>query len=164
MFCSACGAETPGELNYCNRCGANLNVPVLPPAPPIVPMSFSKLILIIGLMFTIGMIIIFTSAGELMRKGLAEPAVMLLTLVGLASLFGVSAMLIRLWKQVAGLNAPPSQPPQRRPQAQRQPSVYEPPPAAQLPPRPANFGSVTDHTTRTFDPVYRDTMETKGKK
>lgn len=162
MFCSACGAEAPGGLNYCNRCGANLNVPVLPPAPPVAPMSFSKLILIIGLMFTIGMIIIFTSAGELMRKGLAEPAVVMLTLVGLVSLFGVSAMLIRLWKQVIGLGAPSQ--PQQRPQVQRQPAVYEPPPAAQLPPRPANFGSVTDHTTRTFDPIYRDTMEVEGKK
>ncbi|HEY0404440.1 MAG TPA: zinc ribbon domain-containing protein [Pyrinomonadaceae bacterium] len=162
MFCSACGAEAPRELNYCNRCGASLNVQVTPPAPPMAPMSFTKLILIIGLMLTIGMIIVFTSAGELMRKGLAEPAVVLLALVGLVSLFGVSSMLIRLWKQVAGLNAPSPQP--RRPQVQRQPAVYEQPAAAQLPPRPANFGSVTENTTRAFDPVYRDMIERERNK
>ncbi|MDX6694327.1 MAG: hypothetical protein QOF02_1930 [Blastocatellia bacterium] len=161
MFCSACGAEAPGELNYCNRCGASLNVPVTAPAPPAAQMSLTKLALIIGFMLIIGMIIVFVSAGEFLRHGLDQPIVVLLALSGLAMLFGVSALLIRLWSQVNGLSAP-SQP--RRVQTPPQPNIYAPPPAAQLPPRPANFGSVTENTTRTFDPIYRDTIEAEGKK
>jgi hypothetical protein len=39
MYCSSCGIEVTQELNYCNRCGANLSpatnlVPQLP-APPV---------------------------------------------------------------------------------------------------------------------------------
>jgi hypothetical protein len=114
-----------------------------------------------GAILIFGLITVFVGAGELLRTGLAEPGVMLLALAGVATIFSVSAMLIRLWLKVSGIN---SQPQQRRPQTPTQPNFKAQPRAAQLPPRPANFGSVTDHTTRTFDPVYRDAMEAEGKK
>lgn len=160
MFCSACGNEVQGELNYCNRCGGSLNASSNLPAAPIEQMSFTKLVLIMGAILIFGMIVVFTGVGELLRKGVAEPAVVLLALAGLAAIFSISAMLIRLWLKVSGINSQP----QRRPQTPPQQNFNPQPRAAQLPPRPANFGSVTDHTTRTFDPVYRDAMEAEGKK
>jgi hypothetical protein len=96
--------------------------------------------------------------GELLRKGIAEPAVVLLAIFGLAGLFGTSAMIIRLWSKMAGLSP---QQPQRPAQPNRQPFISEPTRAAQLPPRPANFGSVTEHTTRTFEPILQDSVEKK---
>lgn len=154
MYCSTCGAEVPVELNFCNRCGANLNAVSQTPAP-IAPLSFNKLALITAMMLILGLGIIFAAADKMMERGLSGVAIVWMTLFGLATLFGVSAMFLRLWSKVSGIAAQP----QRPPQPNRQQSVYEPPRAAQLPPRPLGFGSVTENTTRTFDPVYRDTME-----
>jgi hypothetical protein len=157
MYCSGCGAEVPGELNYCNRCGMSLNAPANLPAPPAVPpTSFTRLALIIGLILILGMMIVFAGAGGLLRKGFAEPAVFLLAMFGLVTLFGTSIMLVRLWSKLSGLGAQPSP---RPAQPNRQQSFPEPPRAARLPPRPANLGSVTENTTRTLDPVLRDSVE-----
>ncbi len=156
MYCSGCGAEMPEGLNYCSRCGASLNAAVNVPAPLIAPMSFTKLALIVGFTFVIGMITVFASADKLLGRGVAEPAVVLLSLLGLATLFGVSAMLIRLWSKISGLS---SQPAPRPAQQNRQQGSLEQPRAAQLPPRAPNFGSVTDHTTRNFDPILRDSIK-----
>lgn len=160
MYCSTCGAEVPGELNYCNRCGASLNAPASVPAPTIAAMSFNKLALIIGLTLIFGLGIVFGGAGELAKKGVNPVAITWMAIFGLATLFGISAMFIRLWSQISGINSQP----QRQPQPNRRESIYEPARPSQLPPRPANFGSVTENTTRTLEPVLRDTMEAEGKK
>jgi hypothetical protein len=156
MYCSGCGAEMPEGLNYCSRCGASLNAAANVPAPLIAPMSFTKLALIIGFTLVLGMITVFASVDKLLSRGVAEPAVVLLAMLGLVTVFGVSGMLIRLWSKISGLS---SQPAPRPVQQNRQQGYLEQPRAAQLPPRPANFGSVTDHTTRTFDPILRDSIE-----
>jgi hypothetical protein len=159
MYCSGCGAEVPGELNYCNRCGMSLNAPATPPAPPMPPTSFTRLTLIIGMILIFGMMVVFAGTGSLMRHGIAEPAAFLLALLGMVTLFGTSIMLIRLWSKMSGVGA--QQQPPHPAQPNRQQGVYEPPRAPQLSPRPANFGSVTENTTRTLDPVLRDSVEQK---
>jgi hypothetical protein len=160
MYCSGCGAEVPGELNYCNRCGMSLNVPVNLPAPLAPPTSFTRLTLIIGIILIFGMMAVFAGTGSLMRHGIAEPAAFLLAALGMVTLLSTSIMLIRLWSKMSGLGSQPQQP-TRPAQPNRQQGVYEPPRAAQLSPRPANFGSVTENTTRTLDPVLRDSVEQK---
>lgn len=154
-YCSACGAEMPGDLNFCNRCGASLGAAAQTPAPVMAPMSFTKLAWITASMLITGLIVIFVAMDKMIERGVVAPAVVFITLFGLATLFSVTSMLLRLWERVSRIALLPSQPPQ----PSRQQTLYEQPRAAQLPPRPVNFGSVTDNTTRTFDPVYRDTME-----
>src|SRR2546423_1758805 len=47
MFCPSCGTESTIELNYCNRCGANLGSPVFA-TDELAPVSVTKPIAIIG--------------------------------------------------------------------------------------------------------------------
>jgi hypothetical protein len=156
MYCSGCGAEMPEGLNYCSRCGASLNAAANLPAPQIAPMSFTKLALIISFTIIAGMIIVFAIADKWLDRGVAEPAIIIMAMLSMSMLFAVSSMLIRLWSKISG---PGSQPALRPPQPNRQQNLPEQPRPAQLPPRPANLGSVTDHTTRNFDPILRDAIE-----
>lgn len=156
MYCSGCGAEVPEGLNYCSRCGASLNTTANVPAPPIAPMSFTRLALIISLTIIIGMVIVFAVADKWMDRGGSEPVIVIMAMVSMSMLFAVSAMLIRLWSKISGLD---SQPAPRPAQPSRQQNFPGQPRTAQLPPRPASFGSVTDHTTRNFDPVLRESIE-----
>lgn len=57
MFCPTCGAEYTIELNYCNRCGANLSAK-LETAIPKTVVSITKPTLIIG-----GLLLLVTLGG-----------------------------------------------------------------------------------------------------
>ena len=48
MYCPSCGAESSLDLNYCNRCGANM-VQTLAPPPQFAPIDITKPAVVIGL-------------------------------------------------------------------------------------------------------------------
>src|SRR6185295_15578225 len=52
MFCPSCGAECTINLNYCNRCGANLSVLLTPPQQ-MVQVNLTKPALLIGVILTV---------------------------------------------------------------------------------------------------------------
>jgi hypothetical protein len=154
MYCPTCGNETTGELKYCNRCGANLMLPsgnVLPQA--IGPVKLTGPSVVLGLTITGGLGIIFGGATEFARIGLHPAAITWIVLFSTATLFGCTAMLIRFWSKMLTLQRQSPAPPQHvRPLVER--GVPQ-----QLPQRFEPVPSVTEHTTRTFAPAYREPSE-----
>jgi hypothetical protein len=74
-----------------------------------------------------------------------------IVLFSMATLFGCTALFIRFWSKLVSLQRE-SVFPQQVP---RQPAL-ERPGQQQLPPRFEPAPSVTENTTRTFSPIYRE--------
>jgi hypothetical protein len=154
MYCPTCGNEISVELKYCNRCGANLALP--PSTLPVVttaPVSLTVPTIVIGLTITGGLGIIFGGISRLAELNVHPAAITWIFLFSMATLFGCSALLIRFWSKMVGM--------QRQtlvPQQNIRPS-FERPAAQQLPPRFEPVPSVTEHTTRTFSHAYREPSE-----
>jgi hypothetical protein len=148
MYCSSCGTEVTRELRYCNRCGANLNQPSAAlPEQPMRQVNLTVPTISIAVMVIIGMIVIFASIADLARKDINPVALTWMVIGGLAAIVGVAALLMRQWTQLAGVMK------QKEPRGSSKKAADESAPA-QLPPfRSEPVSSVTDHTTRTFDPA-----------
>ena len=154
MYCPSCGSEISVELKYCNRCGANLSL--IPPdyaAPVIKPMKLTMPAIVLGLMVTIGIGLIFSGATELAQRQLHPAAITWMVIFGMATLFGCTALMLRFWLKVFSLNRESYLPPN---QNQLRPPMQTPLPRQQFPPRLEPVPSVTENTTRTFSPAYRE--------
>jgi hypothetical protein len=152
MYCPSCGNEISVELKYCSRCGANLSL--IPPsyAPP-PPVKLTVPAIVLGLTITIAIGIIFSSATELARVPLHPAAIAWMVIFGMATVFGCTALIIRFYLKVLTLNRDSYEP---QSQNQLRPQVQIPAPRAQFQPRLEPMPSVTEHTTRTFTPAYRE--------
>lgn len=157
MYCPSCGSEISGERKYCNRCGANLSViPPDSPAPVGKPMKLSFPAIVLGLTVVCGMGIIFGGASELARIHLHPFAITWIVIFSMATLFGCTALILRFWLKVLSMNRDSHQP---QNQNQLRPSMQTPLPRQQFPPRLEPMPSVTEHTTRTFSPAYRESSD-----
>lgn len=148
MYCPSCGTEVTMSLNYCNRCGANLSPSANLPEQIARPVSLTGPTVAVALMVVIGLGIVFAGAVELSTRGI-HPAVLTWIVLGsLGMIMGIAALLIRQWSNLAGLAKT-----QPAPRKQAKESTLPPAPS-QLPPmRTEPAASVTEHTTRTFEPV-----------
>lgn len=154
MYCPTCGNEITAELKYCNRCGANLSLSASSlPAQMVAPVKLTAPTVVIGLTVTGGLGIIFAGATELAQMHVHPAAITWMFLFSMVTLFGCSAMLIRFWSKMVGVPRQPMAPPQNvRP-------AFERAMPQQLSPRFEPVPSVTEHTTRTFSPAYREPTE-----
>lgn len=152
MYCPSCGNEIPVELKYCNRCGANLAiVPDNYAAPVVKPIRMGLPAIVLGSTITLGLGLIFNGATELARIPMNPVALVWMVIFGLATLFGCTALMLRFWLKVVTMNREVY-----KPQNQIRPTVQLPAPRQQFPPRLEPVPSVTEHTTRTFSPAYRE--------
>jgi len=153
MYCPSCGYEIAVELKYCNRCGANLSVPTssFPSMIAAPPVKLTIPSIVLGLTVTVSLGIIVGAATKFAEIGLHPFAIIWIVLFSTATLFGITAMLIRFWTKMLTL---------QRDTIANQPmrqSFVEKPAAHQLPPpRLEGVASVTENTTRTFSPIYRE--------
>jgi hypothetical protein len=151
MFCPSCGAESTIELNYCNRCGANLNVALLAPAE-IAPVNVTKPIIVIGLVMlflTLGAFAgILSSAIEVARTAGGGDLSMAIVFFGMVTVLIIDILLFMLLSKLikAALSSPAKLPARKPAPASQDRSM--PPTTARLPLPP----SVTENTTRFFDP------------
>jgi hypothetical protein len=155
MFCQTCGAEFSYELNYCNRCGSNLNPTALAARTEMVPVSTAKPMVAIGIIMaaiTLGGFGILI-AGAIQLAGVlhqTDPALAVI-MFGMIVILVTDIMLGRMLSRLLSASLQTGQP------ARFKPAVKEFP--KQINPRPEPIGSITEHTTRTFDPVYRTPAE-----
>jgi hypothetical protein len=151
MYCPSCGTEVTLGLNYCNRCGANLSqASNLPEQLPVRQVSLTGPTIAIALMVIVGLGIIFASVADLAKNDFHPVALTWMVVAGLAMITGVAALVIRQWSYLAGVVKPKEQSLPRKKSAGKEPIV-----PAQLPPlRSEPVSSVTEHTTRTFEPAY----------
>ena len=173
MYCPHCSAEHTFGLKYCKRCGGNLNISD-PPQPESERASSWKLT---GAAWAIGLAtvaiclgglgIVFSTAFDLARPLSvgqspsvdATPIAMAMIIFGSATVFGISALLLRLFTRlIRGIQETP------RPARFIKPGVTEYP-QAQIPAPPIGMTSVTEHTTRNFDRLYEEqrARESRGK-
>jgi hypothetical protein len=159
MYCSSCGVECAAGLSYCNRCGASLN----PAAPmtqvihtggvtkPVVALGLTMLALTLG-----GFAMIFVAAGQLARNITNGDAVNLTIIFGMATILVVDIMLARLLSRIIS----PRLERKHVAASQPQPAQFAPAErtARQIANTPPNYivPSVTEHTTRTLAPSYKE--------
>ena len=151
MYCPSCGSEITVELNYCNRCGANLTVPTTS-ASSGPPVRLTGPSIVLALTVVGALAIIFGGATDLLAKGLPPFAIAWIVIFSLATLFGCTALMIRFWSMIIRTHRPSLPAPKQRNNEQAIPQQQMP----QLPPRYETGSSVTENTTRTFAPIYRE--------
>lgn len=166
MYCPNCGAESTFGLNYCKHCGGNLaEGTAQPPATP-ARNIFAALILAAATTGIVlgGLAIVFSFARDLIGPqppGYSAPVHDAIAVAGMMVVFGSAAiilatfLLVKLFVRVMGFTSVPERSGGRAkalPVGQR---------VAQISAPPASMHSVTEHTTRNFEPraYQRDTSE-----
>jgi hypothetical protein len=158
MFCQGCGFGNDEGVNYCKRCGANLQpTPAAKPANPFIIGCFLLTILFITLA---GLMLPMVAMSELhgkVNEGMLNGFSLLILLV----VFSTNAMLIWLLTRLLGVGIwkkPKDTGSEPRPRYVTNGQQYD-----ALPSPPISMTSVTEHTTRNFDAVpvrQRQTGET----
>ena len=156
MYCQTCGAECQPGLNFCNRCGGAVNVALV--KQELVPVDIRSPVRVLGVTITLttllGMTILFIALAGMAAGRVDEGLVAIIGIMGLLVLLGIELSLIRLLARLLG-----AAPEKRRwlPFAKTSSSTKELYAQPQYAPTlPAGVPSVTEHTTRTFSPAYRD--------
>lgn len=155
MYCPSCGSEIAVELKYCNRCGANLslasagNSALMP-----TPIKLTLPTIVLGLTITGGLGIIIGGATELARMQVHPAAITWMVIFSMATLFGCTALLLRFWSKMLSMNREIQQQPHYVRPAMQTTKEHQ-----QIPPRLEPMPSITEHTTRTFSPAYRESSE-----
>ena len=165
MYCQACGAEIQTGHNYCNRCGATVNSS-LTTRQEAALVDIASPVRTIGATITLttllGLCILFFALGGLAAEPNPLPHQLLgiLSVAGLLMILIIDVMLIRILARLVQLPvaaASTQQPPQTKRTESRDlhaPTTQTYIPASTDPLVPVS--SVTDHTTRTFHPVYKE--------
>lgn len=153
MYCPSCGTEITQELSYCNRCGANLktvsnHVGVAPTKLVGAAWAISVAITLVTLG---GFGMIFGLMMALITRGvnLSEGG-MVLILFSLLGILGIDWLLVRQLSRMLGMPQLSGDAP-----AAQKPNLEEKP-VQQISEAREPVSSVTDHTTRTFEPIYRE--------
>ena len=150
MFCSSCGLEATLDVNFCKRCGRVLSPQVA--APPITyNLTGPSWAMAVALMVMVGTI--FGAVVKLARLNVSAVALTWMVIVGLGSLIALVAMIFRQLARMTQVNQqkiiqPTSTPPIAG-------ELYNARPGA----LPEHMPSVTEHTTRAFEPAYREPSE-----
>jgi hypothetical protein len=165
MYCPKCGAESTFGLNYCKHCGGNLFDTTQSAAPPAKNILAALILAAATVAIVLGGLgIVFSEALSLIGPqptGFVPPVHDSVVVAGMMVIFGsatiglVSLMLIKLFSRMMGYSSvsdKPSRPARTFVPEQRVPQIPAPPIAVQ---------SVTEHTTRNFEPraYQRNTSE-----
>lgn len=150
MYCSSCGTEVTKELNYCNRCGANLNATANDSEQRVRIVNMNGPIWAMAMMVVIGLGIILATVSDLARKDFHPAALTWIVLGSLGMILGVVALFLRHWSQMVSTSQQIERPAKRKKH-----NLSEPRPAQLPPSRIEPVPSVTENTTRTFEPIKR---------
>ncbi|HEY0347083.1 MAG TPA: hypothetical protein VGC60_02905 [Pyrinomonadaceae bacterium] len=151
MFCPSCGAESTIELNYCNRCGANLTA-ALSSTTEFAPINLTKPITIISLVVLFltlgGFAGVLSAASEISRGGGGKDLPMAIIFFGMITILTLDILLIRQLSKLIGAALSPNRFATKKQAAPPQSELrYSRPATARLEPAP----SVTENTTRFLD-------------
>lgn len=164
MYCQSCAAEIQTGLNYCNRCGAVVNASLTnrPETQTAALVDLKSPVRTLGAAVTlttlIGITIIFIALDGLSRGPLPPELLGMMGAAGMFLILVIDVLLIRILSRLVQLPvaAPPSlQAQSKRPEARE---LHTPAAQTYMPAAtdPLPMSSVTDHTTRTFHPAYKE--------
>jgi hypothetical protein len=152
MYCPSCGTELTQELSYCNRCGANLKpISNQSAAPPTKLVGMAWAISVAIALVTLGGFgMIFALVLAIIARGIDISAGgMVLIFFSLLVILAVAWLLVRQLSRVldiAQLVGDTSE--------AKKPKLEEKP-VQQLGTPSQPVSSLTEHTTRTFEPMHR---------
>lgn len=161
MYCQTCAAEIQTGLNYCNRCGAVVNASLTTKqetalvdiASPVRTLGGTVLLTTL-----IGLTIIFIALDNFSSKGLPPELLGMIAGAGFFLILVIDVLLIRILSRIVQLPvaAPTLQTQPKRPESRElhTPQAQTYMPASSTDPLPVS--SVTEHTTRTFHPAYKE--------
>src|SRR5260221_2851114 len=101
MYCPSCGAESALDLNYCNRCGANMgaaSTPALPPTnltKPALAIGFTVALITLG-----GFAVLVEGATKLAQVFHVPDPIMGVIMFGMSTILISDIMLIRLLSRI----------------------------------------------------------------
>jgi len=114
------------------------------------PVKLTVPSIVLGITILGGLGVIFGSATEFARQNVHPAFIVWMVLFSSATLFGCIRLLIRFLTKMMTMNREIAPPQQSRPAFPERPAMPH------LPPRMEPAPSVTEHTTRTFTPIYRE--------
>jgi hypothetical protein len=161
MYCQTCAAEIQTGLNYCNRCGAVVNsaLTTRPETPALVDLKSPVRTIGAAVTLTtlIGITIIFLALDSMSGRALPPELLGMMGAAGFFLILVIDVLLLRILLRLVQLPVAPTAP---QVQTKRHEARELHPPSAQtyMPAStdPLPVASVTDHTTRTFHPVYKE--------
>ena len=158
MYCPTCGTQLTQELAYCPRCGANLAP--MERAQRVSPARLTGATWALSLATTVvtlgGLGMVFAFVAFALSRGLVLPkGIVALMFFFLSVVVVIASLLIAQLSQVISLakEAADETPPERKRKSTPKLDAAAP---AQLDAPREPFASVTEHTTRTFEPVPRE--------
>lgn len=156
MYCPSCGFQMTQELRYCPRCGANLNPQEKEETSKALLGPVWAVSLAITLITLTGLGLVFAFGIVVLVKGVTLPAaVIALVFFFLLVLFAIVSLLIRQLSRLLSMYGQPPEAAQDR-SARPDNELDEGYATPQLDaPREPPL-SVTENTTRTFEPVARE--------
>jgi len=146
MYCQFCGAESTQGLNYCKRCGAVLNISTSPieHRPPV---KLFGLLFPVALVCIGGFIALFSTVYNLgERQSFDTRALVAIMAFGGATVVCVVGLMVWLIMRLSGYQPTATQQKSER-------TIPRDYPIQQLSSPPINMPSVTENTTRNFDPA-----------
>lgn len=152
MYCSTCGVEATLDVSYCKRCGNSLTSTTTAIQTAPVKLSGPSWAMAVAIVAMVG--IIFESVVKLAGRGVSAVALTWIVIAGLGAVVGLVALIFRQLSRLVAANQ------LRGPQA----AQFRPPITSELNytpqgalPQPA--ASVTENTTRFFEPAYKEPVE-----
>lgn len=151
MFCSNCGNELRQGLKYCNRCGvittAELEKSSVSSKKSNAAQGLSNAVGAIGVFGIIALAILI---GRILRRDEITPPHAILVIIFAVFLFAVICVIVR---QISKMTNKSNIQNANEAEAFARPSFRQAGNTHQLEPFREPIGSVTEHTTRTFDEV-----------
>jgi hypothetical protein len=152
MYCPNCGDQTTQGLKYCKRCGAGLSTSTIPiEEKASIGKAMGVMLFLVALVSIAGFIALFATVYNLGERSTFDMrALVAIMAFGGATVVGVVGLLVWLLLRLTTGYRPVAHHEQEKPGVREY--VVQ-----QLPPPPISTSSVTEHTTRNFDPsLYRE--------
>jgi hypothetical protein len=155
MYCPNCSAESTLGLKFCKRCGAGIASSADVTAPQKFPVGLTAgFVGIIGLIAMVGLIAPLALATDMVKQGITLDNLKPILFLSPVVTFGIVGALIWLLLRLINIYQHPGGKPQIKEVQAGGSKTYAP---AQIAAPPESLGSVTEHTTRNFEPSrYRD--------
>lgn len=153
MYCSACGHEATIDVNYCKRCGNVLSPQTSLQTKPI---SLTGPSWAMALMVMVMVGTVFGAVVNMAEMKVSAVALTWMVIAGLSTIIALVALILRQLSRMTIVNQQKTVVASSKPQITAE--LYQARPGA----LPEHMPSVTEHTTRVFEPVYREPIE-RGK-
>lgn len=149
MYCSTCGSAVSRDLSYCNRCGVKVTVADVDRTNKPAELSLDSLVQAIAAVFIVGLGVII-GLMAVMKKVVGVNEGIILTVMALCFLIMIGIESVLIWMLLSGRRGAKEARDTVRLKENQTNELGEAQARALAEPVP----SVTEQTTRAFEPIY----------